>query len=186
VNSRVGVGVELPTRLGPHQLAVTLLLRAQKLDDLVPPVTCTYSVGDFVKGIREIADVRTTNPLVLRYKDRSSPRALPPKCHVLVHVTVNHNHVVIIINTIVWRWATLATGRLLARALGWTWYAGATHTQQTGTERPCTDPVCRARAQASPLPCAPRRSVCLFLSRLRRGLALAFTLGRGTGGLSTE
>jgi hypothetical protein len=56
----------------PLKSGATRLFRGNQVRFGSPPVTCAPSVGDFVKGIREIADVHTTGPLVLRYKDDSS------------------------------------------------------------------------------------------------------------------
>lgn len=68
-----------------------------------------------------------------------SPYAAP-QYQLLIHITIDDNHI-IVINPKVWCWAALATTWLLVGALRETWYACATHTNKTGTERPCINPI---------------------------------------------
>ncbi len=76
---------------------------------------------------------------------------------------------------------------LLAGALRQAWYACATYTNETGTERPCINPIRRARAQALPLPCAPSCFVNLLSLRVVCSLALAFACAlSGEAGQSIE
>lgn len=96
----------------------------------------------------------------------------------LVHITINHYHIIIVINPKVRCWAALTTTRLLAGTLRETWNACTPYTSQIGTERPCIDPIWRARAQALPLSSAPLCIFNIFIPRVcRLALAFAFALG---------